>query len=158
MSTFKVAGVSSNNGEMKVRFANDMVRVKILTKYDHKDINLIELPKAMTKPNAVKFLLTTEMAKNPKIRAVLDEADEKYSGTKVVKAEKKTALKTGSKSNVVAKKTTAPKVTQNKKIVQDPTAALAALASRVPSANNEKNTEKNETADNAVNTDEMISE
>jgi hypothetical protein len=46
---FKVTGISTLNGVTKVRFANDMVsRVKILNKDGHKDINLVELPNAIT--------------------------------------------------------------------------------------------------------------
>ena len=35
---FKVAGVSILKGEVKVRFANDMTRVKVLAKNGHTDI------------------------------------------------------------------------------------------------------------------------
>ena len=47
--TFTVAGTSKHNGGFKVRFANDMMRIKNLTKSGHTDIVLVELPKAMTK-------------------------------------------------------------------------------------------------------------
>ena len=47
---FKVAGVSTLKGEVKVRFANDMTRVKVLAKNGHTDIELMELPEAMAKP------------------------------------------------------------------------------------------------------------
>ena len=46
--TFAVAGVSKTKGVYKVRFANDIARVKILAKTDE-DINLMTLPNAMTK-------------------------------------------------------------------------------------------------------------
>ena len=41
---FKVAGISSIKGEVKVRFANDMTRVKVLAKNGHTEIELLELP------------------------------------------------------------------------------------------------------------------
>ena len=41
---FKVTGVSKYKGKMKVRFANDMMRVKGLAKYGQTDIDFIELP------------------------------------------------------------------------------------------------------------------
>jgi hypothetical protein len=55
---FTVAGTATNpNGTTKVRFANDMVaRVKILTKNNCTNINLVELPKAMTKLEALRHL------------------------------------------------------------------------------------------------------
>ena len=82
---FKVGGVSKTKGQYKVRFAGDMTRVKILAKTDS-DINLLELPTAMTKPELVTFLKTTELYANASYRAAIDAADTKYNGTGVVKA------------------------------------------------------------------------
>ena len=58
--TFTVAGTATNpNGTVKARFANDLVaRIKILNKAGCTDINLIELPKAMTKLEALQHLQT----------------------------------------------------------------------------------------------------
>jgi hypothetical protein len=54
--TFTVAGTSVRKGEMKMRFANDLVtRVKILEKDKHTEINLVELPTAMTKPEIIAY-------------------------------------------------------------------------------------------------------
>ena len=56
---FTVAGLSRQNGSLKLRFANDFVtRVKVLARNGHKDINLVELPQAMTKDAAVAYLTT----------------------------------------------------------------------------------------------------
>lgn len=58
MSKFTVAGVSTQNGVTKVRFANDLVsRTKLLAKGGHSPLELIELPKAMTKEEACQHLL-----------------------------------------------------------------------------------------------------
>ena len=54
--TFSVAGVSSLKGSVKVRFAKDMARTKVLAANGHKDIRLVQLPKAMTKAEALAFL------------------------------------------------------------------------------------------------------
>ena len=56
MSTFKFAGVSTLNGKIKTRFANDQMRVKVLAKNGHEDITMIELPTAMSKLEAAKFI------------------------------------------------------------------------------------------------------
>jgi hypothetical protein len=58
--TFTVAGTATNpNGTVKARFANDLVaRIKILNKAGCTDINLIELPKPMTKLEALQHLQT----------------------------------------------------------------------------------------------------
>jgi len=50
---FKVAGVSCGVTGFKVRFANDMTRVKVLMKSGNSDIELIELPHEMSKSQAV---------------------------------------------------------------------------------------------------------
>jgi hypothetical protein len=57
---FTVAGTATNpNGTVKARFANDLVaRIKILNKAGCTDINLMELPKAMTKLEALQHLQT----------------------------------------------------------------------------------------------------
>jgi hypothetical protein len=57
---FTVAGTATNaDGTVKARFANDLVaRIKILNKAGCTDINLMELPKAMTKLEALQYLQT----------------------------------------------------------------------------------------------------
>jgi len=51
------AGVSRLNGAIKVRFANDSLRVKVLAKGGHTDIDIRELGRPMTKADAVQRLL-----------------------------------------------------------------------------------------------------
>jgi hypothetical protein len=84
---FKVGGISKTKGQFKVRFANDMTRVKILAKTDS-DINLMDLPKAMTKGELVSFLKTTDLYSNSEHRDAIDAADAKYNGTVTAKAGK----------------------------------------------------------------------
>ena len=80
MSTFKFAGVSTLNGKMKARFANDQMRVKVLAKNGHKDIDIIELKNPMTKEDAVAFLLSINFDNgNKEVRAALEAAKEKRS-------------------------------------------------------------------------------
>ena len=56
---FTVAGTATHAGVTKVRFANDLVaRIKILAKAGATDINLVELPKPMTKLEALQHLQT----------------------------------------------------------------------------------------------------
>ena len=76
---FKVAGVSAVKGQYKVRFANDMARVKVLIKTDHTDIELMELPKAMTKAEVATFLKTTVLMDKPVYRDAIEAADLKYN-------------------------------------------------------------------------------
>lgn len=94
MTTYKIAGVSRLNGEFKVRFANDMTRVKVLAKNGHSDIDLIELKEPMTKEDAVAFLLSIDFATrdgktNQDVQtALLAELDKRAETPKVEKAPK----------------------------------------------------------------------
>ena len=86
---FKVTGVSTQDGITKVRFANDFVsRVKMLIKAGHQDIELLELPEAMSKADAVTYLKTTELMQNSKFAEVITLADEKYNLNYAVKLSK----------------------------------------------------------------------
>ena len=53
---FSVAGVSTLNGKTKVRFANDVMRIKILDKNGHTDVDLIEPPHPMTKAEIAQHM------------------------------------------------------------------------------------------------------
>ena len=78
MSTYTFAGTSRLNGTIKVRFANDAARVKVLAKNGHTDIDLIELRHPMTKEEIVAYLREIDFARgNPEIQAAIDAADEK---------------------------------------------------------------------------------
>jgi hypothetical protein len=84
---FKVTGISTLNGQTKVRFANDLVsRVKILNKDGHKDINLVELPNALSKADCVKYLKSSDLY--TKFGAANDAADAKYNSLGTVKVTK----------------------------------------------------------------------
>ena len=81
---FKLTGISTQNGKTKVRFDNDLVsRVKILNKDGHTDINLIELPTALSKADCVKHLKTTDLY--TKFASAIEAADDKYSSLGTVK-------------------------------------------------------------------------
>lgn len=60
--TFAVAGVSTFKDGTKIRFANDAARVKILIKNGHTDIELVDLPREMTKAEIAQHLFETDFA------------------------------------------------------------------------------------------------
>ena len=60
---FAVAGVSTLEGKTKVRFANDTMRIKILQKNGHTDIQLIDLPQEMTKAEIGAHMVATGFGK-----------------------------------------------------------------------------------------------
>lgn len=109
---FTVVGTSNLNGEMKVRFANDVMRVKVLAKHGHTDINLIELDTPMTKLEAVKILKTVDefqgVAEQAAIADYLDRKDEKPAKAAKAEAPAKTA-KVKATSPAKAPKAKAPK-------------------------------------------------
>jgi len=89
---FKVGGVSKGKSGYKVRFATDMTRVKILAKTET-DIQLMELPEAMTKPALVTYLKTTDLYANDAYKEAIDNADAKYNAVATVKVTKAKAEK-----------------------------------------------------------------
>lgn len=100
MSTFTHAGVSTLNGSCKVRFANDQLRVKVLAKNGHKDIDIVQLKHAMTKAEAVEYLLSINFDNgNAVVRAALEAAQEKRADKPAApKAAKAPAKKAAVKS------------------------------------------------------------
>ena len=54
---FAVAGVSTLAGKTKVRFANDTMRIKILAKNGHTDVELVTLPREMTKAEIAQHMV-----------------------------------------------------------------------------------------------------
>jgi hypothetical protein len=102
MSTYSHAGVSSLNGEFKVRFANDALRVKVLAKNGHKSIDIVELKTPMTKEDAVAYLLSIDFDNgNKAVRAALEAAADKR-GVSVL------PVKAAPKAKKVAKATKTP--------------------------------------------------
>ena len=61
--TFAVAGVSTFKDGTKIRFANDAARVKILIKNGHTDIELVDLPREMTKGEIAQYLFESDFAR-----------------------------------------------------------------------------------------------
>lgn len=84
---FKVTGISTLNGQTKVRFANDLVsRVKILVKDGHTDINLVELKEPLSKLDCIKHLKTTDLY--GQFAEAIDTAEDKYTKATTVKVSK----------------------------------------------------------------------
>ena len=113
MSVFTHAGVSELNGEFKVRFCNDALRVKVLAKNGHKNIDIIELKVPSTKEDAVAFLLSIDFANgNKSVQAALEAAADKRGvkanptmakiEAKVVAKKAATKVSTPSKAAIVA--------------------------------------------------------
>ena len=92
--TFTVAGTATNaDGTVKVRFANDLVaRIKILNKNKCTNINLVELPRAMSKLEALQHLQTLGITAGDAGFAVANKLAEKSKTAKkgevIVKATK----------------------------------------------------------------------
>ena len=125
--TYTHAGVSKLNGEFKMRFANDALRTKVLIKNGHTDIDIIELKHAMTKEDAVAYLLsidfaTRDGATNEAVQAALlaevDKRQEKPAkepkAPKAKKEPKVAPTMEGIEAKVAAKKSAVPKSTVTK--------------------------------------------
>jgi hypothetical protein len=70
---FSVVGVSTLNGKTKIRFANDSMRIKILLKNGHEDVDMINLDREMYKWEIAEHLKAVDFAKgNPATKAAID--------------------------------------------------------------------------------------
>jgi anti-sigma factor RsiW len=87
--TFKVFGVSKLNGEYKVRFANDIMRIKVLAKHGHEDIRLAELDEAVTKYEGIKAIQSMDEFQDAAAQSAIAE----YLEDKAPKAVKAAAPK-----------------------------------------------------------------
>ena len=117
MSKFTVAGVSTQNGITKVRFANDIVsRTKLLSKGGHSPLELVELPKAMTKAEACQYLLDLGGKFKPYTQLITETMDKK-SG--VVAAKPAKATRAGKVVKTPPKPAKAPKVIKSKPPVEE---------------------------------------
>ena len=95
---FKVAGISKLNGEYKVRFANDIMRIKVLAKSGHEDIRLAELDKASTKLEAALAIQGMDDFSDVIAQATIGEyLDEKSPKTPAPKAKAPTKAKAPAK-------------------------------------------------------------
>ena len=75
---YTVAGSSTQAGKTKIRFANDVMRIKILAKNGHTDINLVELPKAMTKGEIAAHMRAVGFGKgNAAVEAAIAHVEKK---------------------------------------------------------------------------------
>jgi len=88
---FNVVGVSKLDGEYKVRFATDIMRIKVLAKHGHEDIRLCELDTPMTKYAAVQAIQTMDEYQDAAAQSAIAE----YLEEKAPKAAKATVATTG---------------------------------------------------------------
>ena len=107
---FTVAGTARNaDGTVKARFANDLVaRIKILNKAGCTDINLVELPQAMTKLQALQYLTEQGITEGDAGFAVANKLAEKAKLAK--KGEVKVQASKGTKAKATKKAVTAEQV------------------------------------------------
>ena len=100
---FNVVGVSKLNGEYKVRFATDIMRIKVLAKHGHEDIRLCELDNAVSKYEAVTQIKSMDEFQDVAAQAAIAE----YLEDKAPKAPKAKAAPapTAKATKAPAKKT-----------------------------------------------------
>ena len=111
---FTVAGTAKNaDGTVKARFANDLVaRIKILNKAGCTDINLVELPRAMTKLEALQYLTEQGITEGDAGYAVANKLAEK------TKLAKKGEVKVQASKGVKAKKSAKKDVTAEQLVAE----------------------------------------
>jgi len=115
--TFKVAGITTHGDSTKVRFTDDMVRrIKQFTKGGASRVDLVELPTAMTKVEALTYLKSHADFKSPGDQAtIIDSLTDRAVVVKTPKA---------AKAPKVAKVKVAKVVTPKVKTVKAPKVAV----------------------------------
>ena len=126
--SFTHAGVSRLNGEFKVRFCNDALRVKVLAKNGHTDIDIIQLREAMSKEDTIAYLMSIDFATrdgvtNKEVQAALEAEVDKRS-------EKPTKVKAAPKAKATPKAKKGPSM--------DAIKAKVAAAKKAPVATKSK--------------------
>lgn len=99
---FNVAGVTKFNGEYKVRFATDLMRVKVLAKHGHEDIRLEPLATDMTKYDAILAIKDMDVFADAAAQSAIAE----YLEEKAPKAARTAAPKATAAPKVKASKNT----------------------------------------------------
>ena len=105
---FQVVGISKREGEYKVRFANDIMRIKVLSKGGHEDIRLAELDSPMAKMDAVKALAKLDEFQDVVAQATIAEYIERNTPKR-----KPESTPTATKKAVAVKAPKAVKVTED---------------------------------------------
>ena len=72
--TFTFAGTCTENGATVYKFANKATRATELERYGCTNVNLIELPRAMDKADAVAFLATKDIVADKVIKSAAPRA------------------------------------------------------------------------------------
>ena len=109
---FKVAGITTHGDSTKVRFTDDMVRrIKQFTKGGATRVDLVELPTAMTKVEALKYLQAHAEFQSPSDQATItDSLSDRVKEVKV-KVAKVAKVKAVKSAKVAKTKTKASTVT-----------------------------------------------
>jgi hypothetical protein len=91
--TFTVAGVSTNLGVTKVRFANDFVaRIKIQDKNGHTDVNLQEFSTPLTKAQVCETLMSDASFQEEASQGAISEFVVRYCKTIAAEIKDETAM------------------------------------------------------------------
>jgi hypothetical protein len=110
--TFNIVGVSKLGGEYKVRFATDIMRIKVLAKHGHEDIRLCELDTPVSKYEAVKQIATMADFSDAQ-SAIAEYLEEKAPKVKAAPKAKAPVAKAPTKA------VKAPGVTKTAKVVEN---------------------------------------
>lgn len=73
--TFDTAGIVTLDDRTKVRYSNDMVHTfKKLTKYGATRLDLVDLPRPMTKIEALNYIMTLPQFSSPEDQALIEDS------------------------------------------------------------------------------------
>jgi hypothetical protein len=100
---FNVFGVSKLNGEYKVRFANDILRSKVLVKHGHLDVRLEDVGSNMSKYDGIKAIQGLDVFQDAAAQSAIAEyLEEKAPKATVAPVKAPAKAKTAKKAEIAS--------------------------------------------------------
>ena len=129
---FNVFGVSKLDGEYKVRFANDILRSKVLHKHGHQDVRLEDIGRSVTKYEGIMIIQGMDQFSDAAAQSAIAEyLDEKAPKTPA-KAKAKVATAPKAKAKAAPAKDT--KKSRESQALAEARAKAAELAAQAEDA------------------------
>jgi len=128
--TFNVFGVSKLDGEYKVRFANDILRSKVLHKHGHQDVRLEDIGRSVTKYEGIMIIQGMDQFSDAAAQSAIAE----YLDEKAPKTPAKAKVATAPKAKAKAAPAKDTKKSRESQALAEARAKAAELAAQAEDA------------------------
>jgi hypothetical protein len=127
---FNVFGVSKLDGEYKVRFANDILRSKVLHKHGHQDVRLEDIGRSVTKYEGIMIIQGMDQFSDAAAQSAIAE----YLDEKAPKTPAKAKVATAPKAKAKAAPAKDTKKSRESQALAEARAKAAELAAQAEDA------------------------